>query len=82
MAVRMERNESLLQQRGPPTVPIRSRAFDVIKWDRAKGSTASGVDFEIIETNMPVLIPAPQAPQKPQVPPGTLFPLFIISVNT
>ena len=35
----------------------------------------------MIDTNMPELMPAPQAPQKPHAPPGTLFPRFIISVN-
>ena len=33
----------------------------------------------MMDTNMPELIPAPQAPQKPQAPPGTLLPRFIIS---
>ena len=32
----------------------------------------------MIETNMPELIPAPHAPQKPHAPPGTLLPLLII----
>ena len=38
-----------------------------------------GVAFKAIEINIPVLIPAPQAPQNPQAPPGTCFPLFCIS---
>ena len=44
-------------------------------------SIAKGVDFEIIEMNIPELIPAPQAPQNPQAPPGTLLPRFIVSIN-
>ena len=34
----------------------------------------SGVAFARIEMNIPALIPAPQAPQNPQAPPGTLLP--------
>ena len=55
--------------------------FAVILWDSANGSLVRGVDCEMMDTNIPVLIPAPQAPQKPQAPPGTLRPRFIISVN-
>ena len=77
----MERKESLLQQRGPPISPIRSRDLAVIMCDRAKGSFVSGVDFEMMETNIPELIPAPQAPQKPQAPPGTFLPRFISSLR-
>ena len=40
-----------------------------------------GVDPEMMEINIPELIPAPQAPQKPQAPPGTLCPRFFVSVN-
>ena len=32
-----------------------------------------------MDTNMPVLTPAPQAPQKPQAPPGTCLPRACIS---
>ena len=81
MAERMERKESLLQQRGPPIAPMLPRDFAVILCDRANGSFAKGVDFEIMEINIPELIPAPQAPQNPQAPPGTLFPRFIISIR-
>ena len=59
----------------------RLKRFAVILWDSANGSLVSGVDCEMMDTNIPVLIPAPQAPQKPQAPPGTLRPRFIISVN-
>ena len=55
--------------------------FAVILCDKAKGSTVNGVEDEMIDTNIPELIPAPQAPQKPQAPPGTLFPRFIISAR-
>ena len=78
-ACRMERKESRLQQLGPPISPMAARDRAVILWDRAKGSTLRGVEPEAIETNIPELIPAPQAPQKPQAPPGTFFPRFIIS---
>ena len=77
----MDRNESLLQQRGPPTSPICPSESAVILCDSANGSLAKGVDFEIMDINMPELIPAPQAPQNPQAPPGTLLPRFIVSIN-
>lgn len=77
----MDRNESLLQQRGPPISPIFSSDFAVILCDSENGSFAKGVDFEIMDINIPELIPAPQAPQNPHAPPGTLFPRFIISIN-
>ena len=77
----MDRNESLLQQRGPPISPICPSDLAVILCDSANGSFAKGVDFEIMDINIPELIPAPQAPQNPQAPPGTLFPRFIISIN-
>ena len=76
----MERKESLLQHLGPPISPIALSDLAVILCDSAKGSCASGVELEMIEINIPELIPAPQAPQKPQAPPGTLFPRFIISI--
>ena len=57
-----------LQQRGPPISPMAPSAFAVILWERAKGSSARGVDRDRIETNIPLLIPAPQAPQNPQAP--------------
>ena len=64
----MDRNESLLQQRGPPISPICPSDLAVILCDRANGSFAKGVDFEIMDINIPELIPAPQAPQNPQAP--------------
>ena len=73
------KEESRLQQRGPPTAPMAARDLAVIRWDKEKGSCERGVDPEMMETNMPELMPAPQAPQKPQAPPGTLFPRLIIS---
>ncbi len=77
----IDRNESLLQQRGPPISPISSSDLAVILCDNANGSFSKGVDFEMMDINIPELIPAPQAPQKPQAPPGTLFPRFIISIK-
>ena len=58
----MERKESRLQHRGPPISPMRPRDLDVIWRESANGSTASGVDLEMMETNMPELMPAPHAP--------------------
>ncbi len=77
----MDKYESLLQHRGPPISPIFPNDFAVILWERANGSFVRGVDFEIIDTNIPELIPAPQAPQNPHAPPGTLFPRLIISAS-
>ena len=68
-----------MQQRGPPTSPMAPSDFAVILCDSANGSTLRGVEPEMIDTNMPEEIPAPQAPQKPHAPPGTFFPRFIIS---
>ena len=68
-----------LQQRGPPTAPIRARAWDVIPLARPQGSPAKGVAPVAMETYIPALIPAPQAPQKPQAPPGTWLPRRSIS---
>lgn len=81
MAHKMDKNESLLQHLGPPILPICSNDFEVMKWDRRNASSASGVDPEMMDTNIPVLSPAPQAPQKPQLPPGTAFPLLYISTR-
>ncbi len=64
-----------------PISPIFFSDSEVILCASANGSFAKGVDFEMIEMNIPVLIPAPQAPQNPQAPPGTLLPRFIISAN-
>ena len=50
MAQRIDRNESRLQQRGPPISPMAAMDFAVILWDRAKGSTLSGVEPEAMET--------------------------------
>src|SRR5699024_1398618 len=77
----MERYESLLQQRGPPTSPIASSALAVILCDNPKFSPPRGVEPVIIETNIPALIPAPQAPQKPQAPPSNELPLRFISIR-
>ena len=55
--------ESLLQHLGPPMLPIASSALEVILLARTQGSFLSGVAPEIIDINIPVLIPAPQAPQ-------------------
>ena len=73
--------ESLLQHLGPSMLPMESSAFDVILLDSPQGLPVRGVAFEMIEMNIPVLMPAPQAPQNPHAPPGTLCPLFIISVR-
>ena len=62
MAARIDKNESLLQQRGPPISPICSSELAVILCDSANGSFSKGVDFEMMEINIPELIPAPQAP--------------------
>lgn len=64
-----------MQQRGPPTLPINSKDLDVIRLERPQGSCERGVLAVTIDTNIPLLIAAPQAPQKPQTPPGTFFPL-------
>ena len=56
-------------------LPIASSALEVILLARPQGSFLSGVAPEIIDINIPVLIPAPQAPQNPHTPPGTAFPL-------
>ena len=77
----MDKNESRLQHRGPPISPMADRDFAVILCEKAKGSTVKGVDFEMMDTNIPELIPAPHAPQNPQAPPGTLCPRFIISAS-
>ena len=77
----MDKKESRLQQRGPPISPICPSAAAVILCDSANGSSVSGVDREMIETNIPVLIPAPHAPQKPHAPPGTLLPRRSISMS-
>lgn len=63
-------------------LPIASSALEVILLARPQGSFLSGVAPEIIDINIPVLIPAPQAPQNPHTPPGAAFPRFIISSRT
>ncbi len=65
-----------MQQRGPPTVPITSSDFAVMRWDKAKGSPERGVESEMMETNMPVLMPAPQAPQNPRAARNALPAIF------
>lgn len=44
-------------------VPMASRARAVIWLERPRGSLLSGVAFERMERDIPVLIPAPQAPR-------------------
>ena len=56
------KKESLLQHLGPPTVPIASSDLAVILFDKPKFAPPSGVDPEMIEMKIPLLIPAPQAP--------------------
>ena len=51
IADKMERYESLLQQRGPPISPMAPSDFAVILCEREKGSCDSGVDFETIEAS-------------------------------
>ena len=53
-------------------LPIASSALEVILLARPQGSFLSGVAPEIIDINIPVLIPAPQAPQNPHTPPGSI----------
>ena len=60
----MDMWESRLQQRGPPTSPIAPSAEDVILFDNPHASFARGVEPVTIDTNIPALTPAPQAPQK------------------
>ena len=78
-AARMARKESRLQQRGPPALPMASSARAVMRLLRPQGSRARGVDCVTMARNCPVLTPAPQAPQKPQAPPGTALPRSYIS---
>ena len=56
-------------------------AFEVMRFDKPNSVVFNGVDPVTMEINIPELIPAPQAPQNPQAPPGTLEPLFFISVS-
>ena len=60
-------------------MPMRSRARAVIWLLSPQGSSARGVDAVAMARNCPALIPAPQAPQKPQAPPGTALPRLYIS---
>lgn len=55
-------------------VPMASRARAVIWLERPRGSLLSGVAFERMERDIPVLIPAPQAPQKPADAAGDVLP--------
>ena len=68
-------------ERGPFSSPIFSSAFPVIWLHRPQFFVSRGVDFVTMDRYIPVLIPAPQAPQNPQAPPGTSFPLRSISIN-
>ena len=47
-----------MQQRGPPISPICPSDLAVILCESANGSFAKGVDFEMMEINIPELIPA------------------------
>ena len=66
MAARMALYESRLQQRGPPVSAILARAREVIKLLNPHVSPARGLLLVTMLMNIPVLIPAPQAPQFPQ----------------
>lgn len=79
IAERMAMYKSRLQQRGPFTFPICMRAQEVILFDKPHSSDFKGVHEVMIEINIPVLIPAPHAPQNPQAPPGTCLALLKIS---
>lgn len=78
-ADRMARYVSLLQHLGPPTSPMEPSALEVILLESPQESSDIGVAPVAIETNIPALIPAPQAPQNPHAPPGMAMPLLIIS---
>ena len=60
----MARYESLLQHLGPAIFPISPSALEVIRFDNPHDLPESGLALVMIETNIPVLIPAPQAPQE------------------
>lgn len=77
----MARYELRLQQRGPPISPSLANERDVIRLECPQASSARGVEAVMIDMNMPVLTAAPQAPQNPHAPPGTLLPLLIISLS-
>ena len=81
IAARIALYESRLQQRGPPVSAIFARANEVIRLLSPQASCARGLLLVIILTNIPVLMPAPHAPQLPHAPPGTCLPLRIISVK-
>ena len=71
--------ESLLQHLGPPFSLMLFKALEVIRFAMLHSSIDRGVALVTMETNIPVLIPAPQAPQYPHIPPGMSFPLLYIS---
>ena len=48
---------------------------------RPQASVASGEAPVTRETKIPVLIPAPQAPQKPHTPPGICFPRCSMAIS-
>ena len=54
-AERIDRYESLLQQRDPPIEPMASRDFEVIRLESPNGSPARGVEPDMMETNIPEL---------------------------
>lgn len=81
MAVRMDIYELRLQHRGPPVSPSRANEREVIRFECPQASSARGVEAVMIDINIPVLTAAPQAPQKPQAPPGTLLPRLTISLS-
>src|SRR5699024_4241683 len=69
-AVQIAKKLSLLQQRGPPCKAISFKQLAVTKLANCQESLAKGVTSSKILAKMPAPIPAPQAPQKPQTPPG------------
>ena len=68
----IDKNEFLLQHLAPPISPIALSEREVMRFDKPNSVVFNGVDPVTMEINIPELIPAPQAPQNPQAPPGTL----------
>lgn len=75
----MDMKELRLQQRGPPIPPSLSNDREVMRLECPQASPANGLEPVMMETAIPVLTAAPQAPQNPHAPPGTFLPLLIIS---